>query len=238
MASARRGYQKPRAALPMIDPPLVAWTTPAQLPAHGLHVWRIRLSAQPSPWDGIALPDDEVARARRLVDPAARARSLALRQATRAILARYVDAAPAALRFAREARGKPALVAPSGELRFNLTDSRDLALLAVSRTGPVGIDVEYVRAVQRRDGIARRLFADGLVAALEHAPPADRDALFFRHWTAFEALQKATGAGLAGPRTDPADWQVRHFVPAPGSVAALAHGARVREPVFYFGVPE
>lgn len=217
----------------MTDAPLVAWASPSPLPEDGLHVWRIGLSATPSPLDAIALPADEVGRAERLVDPAARRRFLALRQATRAILARYVGAAPAALRFERQARGKPVLAEPASDWHFNLTDSRDLALLALSRDGPVGIDLEFLRPVPRRDGIVRRLFAAEVADALARSPVAERDALFFRHWTAFEARQKATGAGLAGPRADPADWQVRHFVPAPDCLAAVAHGP-ARAPRLWF----
>lgn len=220
----------------MTEALLVDWTRPPAVPGDGVHVWRIALSGGPSPWDGIALPEDEWARARRLVDPAARDRFVALRRATRGILSRYVGAVPAALRFAREARGKPVLAVPAAGPCFNLTDSRDLALLAVSHSGAVGIDVEHVRAVRRRDAIARRLLDGGLVEALERAPPAERDALFFRHWTAFEARQKATGAGLAGPRADPGDWEIRHFLPAPGCVAALAHRAAVSGRVFYFAL--
>jgi len=217
----------------MTDTPLTAWVESAEVPPSGLHVWRIALGAGPPPAQA-TLPTDEAVRARRLVDPAARSRFLTLRVATRAILARYVDGAPAALRFGRAARGKPFLLEPATDWAFNLADSRDLALLAVSRLGPVGIDVEYLRDVPRRDAIARRMFPADLVAALEAAPADARDALFFRHWTTFEALQKATGAGMSGPRADPAEWRVRHFAPAPGCVAALAHAAAIEARIHFF----
>lgn len=220
-----------------VTPP-AEWTRPAQLPPDGLHVWRIVLSGRTAPGEPVTLPGDEAVRARRLVDPKARSRFLALRHATRAILARYVRSTPAALRFAREARGKPILVEPRTDWAFNLTDSRDLALLAVSRIGAVGIDLEHLRAVARRDGIARRMFGEDMVAELARSPAAERDTVFFRRWTAFEALQKATGAGLAGPRADPDDWRVRHFVPAPGCLAALAHRAALDPEIHYFSFPD
>lgn len=222
----------------MTDAPVVGWTCPESLPAGGLHVWRISLCTGPSTAGPTGLAADEIERAQRLVDPIARRRFIALRQATRAILARYVDRDPAELAFGRETRGKPRLADPASDWVFNLTDSRDLALLAVSRAGPVGIDLEHIRPVPRREGIARRILGQGLVDALADSPPAERDALFFRQWTAFEALQKATGAGLAGPRADPADWRVHHFVPAPGCIAALAHGAEPGVPFFYFSFPD
>ncbi len=219
----------------MTDTPVVEWREAHQPPPVGLHVWRIGLSAQPAHSATPTLSADELARARRLVDPAARARYLALRRALRAILARYIGGEPEQLRFGREARGKPFVAAPPTDWAFNLSDSRDLALLAVSRTGPVGVDLEHLRPLPRRDGIARRVFAAEQVAALEASPAAVRDALFFRGWTAFEALQKATGSGLAGPRADPAKWRVRHFVPAPGAIAALVHPAAVQAEILFFG---
>jgi 4'-phosphopantetheinyl transferase len=203
----------------------VDWTTPARLPPADVHVWRIDLSAGDDPHEPTTLTDDEIARARRLLDPRAQRRFLALRCATRAILARYLDRRPETLAFGQAARGKPVLADPAAEWCFNLSDSRDLALLAVARAHPLGIDVEHVRPVPRRDAIARRLLGDPVVEALGRLPADAADALFFREWTAFEARQKATGDGLAGPRADPGEWPVRHFVPAPGTIAALAHRA-------------
>lgn len=218
----------------MTDAPVVEWREVRQLPPGGVHVWRIGLSTEPALSPATTLSADELARARRLVDPAARTRHLALRRALRTILAGYLGSAPERLRFGREARGKPFVVDPPTDWAFNVSDSRDLALLAVARPGPVGVDLEHVRPLPRRDGIARRMFSAEQVAALEASPAEARDTLFFRHWTAFEALQKATGAGLAGPRADPADWRVRHFVPAPAAVAALAHPATVETEILFF----
>jgi 4'-phosphopantetheinyl transferase len=201
----------------------VDWTTPARLPREDVHVWRIDLTAGDDPGGPTTLTGDEIARARRLLDPRAQRRFLALRRATRAILARYLGRRPETLAFGQEARGKPVLADLAGEWCFNLSDSGDLALLAVARARPLGIDVEHVRPVPRRDAIARRLLGDPVVEALAHLPGDAGDALFFREWTAFEARQKATGDGLAGPRADPGEWPVRHFVPAPGAIAALAH---------------
>lgn len=209
----------------MTASPCVDWTTPARLPPDDVHVWRIDLSAGDDPGDLTALSGDEVARARRLLDPRAQRRFLALRRATRAILARYLGRGPETLAFGREARGKPVLAPPAGEWCFNLSDSRDLALLAVARSDPIGIDLEFVRRVPRRDAIARRVLGEAVADALRGLAADAGDALFFREWTAFEARQKATGDGLAGPRADPGEWPVRHFVPAPGAIAALAHRA-------------
>jgi hypothetical protein len=57
----------PRAAVLQQQP-----ATVRQPPTDGLHVWRIALSPAPSPSVAMTLPAEELARAGRLVDPAAR----------------------------------------------------------------------------------------------------------------------------------------------------------------------
>lgn len=53
------------------------------------------------------------------------------------------------------------LAAPAGgEIDFNLSDSGDLVLLAVSRCGPVGVDVEWCRPGRDLLEIAESFFAD------------------------------------------------------------------------------
>jgi 4'-phosphopantetheinyl transferase len=214
---------------PRIEP---RWTAPTSLPSAGLHVWRIGLTvADPEAVEGLS--DDELARARRLVEPA-RVRFLAVRLAARAILSRYVGAPAATLRFVTAPRGKPSIGHPPTDWSFNLSDSGDLALLAVSRAGPVGIDVERLREVPLREAIAQRMLPAAAHDELRGLKGTAGDAAFLRHWTAFEARQKATGAGLSGPRAVAADWRVLHFVPADGWIAALAHPSALTPSIHFY----
>jgi 4'-phosphopantetheinyl transferase len=216
-------------SLPGIEP---AWTVPTVLPSSGLHVWRIPLAgADAAGIDGLSV--DEVARARRLAEPS-RWRFLAVRRAARTILSRYVGAPPATLRFVTSPRGKPSIGHPATDWLFNLSDSGDLALLAVSRAGPVGIDLERLRAVSRRAAIARRMLPLDAHEQVALTPGPAGDAVFLMHWTAFEARQKATGAGLSGPRAIAADWNVVHFVPAQGWIAALARPTGQEDAVCFY----
>jgi 4'-phosphopantetheinyl transferase len=164
--------------------------------------------------------------------------------ALREVLAGYVDTPAAALRFARNDWGKPSLDTPNPP-RFSLAHSADLALIAVTASTEVGVDVEPVAPVPDCLEIARAYFSLRERTELAALPPETREHGFLRCWTRKEALVKAAGRGLA-LRLDSFDvsvapddasvlmhingdgtlWSVRTLVPQPGYVAAVAlHGA-------------
>src|SRR4051794_39377658 len=91
---------------------------------------------------------------------APRKRRYAMRQgATREILARYTGDSPEALELVRSSAGKPA-IAGEPEVRYSVSDSGDLALVAVARR-EVGVDLERVRdrvAARRTGALGRELF--------------------------------------------------------------------------------
>src|SRR5256714_5722533 len=121
-------------------------------------------------------------------------------RAVREILAAYLEASPDAIRIVTGEHGKPELA--DGALRFNLSHSGDLALVAVARERDVGVDVERIDA--RRDALAlaeRALDAQG-AAAVRAAADADRAAVFHREWARREALAKCAGTGLSIPPPD------------------------------------
>jgi 4'-phosphopantetheinyl transferase len=201
--------------------PLARWGRAEWVPARGTHVWRIDLDMT-AVTDEELLAGHEFARAQRIADAARRRRFVALRQAARRILAGYVGAAPEALVLGAGPRGKPHVAWPQTHWAFNQTDSRGMALLTVSDVGPIGIDLELLRPMQRWEPIARRMLPEAACRELAGATAPARDRLFLAHWTALEARQKATGEGLFGERALERDWEIRHFAPLPGWIAALA----------------
>jgi 4'-phosphopantetheinyl transferase len=74
-------------------------------------------------------------------------RYIVARGALRLILARYLAISPARVAFHYGLHGKPSLVSPSpgGALEFNLSHTDDIALYAVTRGIPLGVDVEGIR---------------------------------------------------------------------------------------------
>ena len=119
----------------------------------------------------------------------------------REILGWYTDAAPQKLVFSYGTKGKPELSGQPEEcgIRFNLSHSDEVALLAVARSLTLGIDIELVNPEVATEEIAERFFSASEVDILRALPPAERAEAFFSCWTRKEAYIKALGEGLSVP---------------------------------------
>ena len=214
-----------------------------------VHVWRIALDQA----------DDRLERFRRTLEPHELERAgrfhfekhrrhfVVARGFLRSVVARYVETRPEALRFEYGAYGKPALASEHG-LRFNLSHSNEVALLAVTLEAELGVDVEHMRADFASEDIARRFFSRAEVEAFNALPKEEQVAAFFRCWTRKEAYIKAIGRGMSQPldefdvTLDPADppallyakeddasrWQLSDLDVAPEYASAVI----VEAPVF------
>jgi 4'-phosphopantetheinyl transferase len=162
-------------------------------------VWRVPLDPARAPDAGALaeLSPDERARAELFATDALRNRWLGAHVAMRRILARALDVAPAAIAYARAEAGKPFLATPAGSgVEFNFSDSGDLALVAVSRCGPIGVDVERCRPERDLMTLAESFFAAEERASLAELPASQQAAAFYRIWSRKEAFIKAIGQGL------------------------------------------
>jgi 4'-phosphopantetheinyl transferase len=172
-------------------------------PARGeVHVWSVALNRSEKEIGALGgmLTADELLRAGGFKSLDSRRRFLVSRAALRALLGGYLGAEPAELAFAASATGKPRLDRAS-PLRFNLSHSGRIALIAVAAGAEVGVDVERVRARESLAGIARRVFSEAEREAVYAAGAGERDLAFFRHWVAKEAFVKATGRGIGSLRS-------------------------------------
>jgi 4'-phosphopantetheinyl transferase len=152
----------------------------------------------------------------------------------RAVLARYTDADPRALRFAEGPRGKPELTgarddaqagtASAGRLRFNLSHSGGALLVAIALDREVGVDIELPRRSVDHVAIARRILGDEEAARLAALDGPTREREFLRAWVRWEAVLKCRGTGIGGaddPSTGPDPWVIELEV-GPPAAAALA----------------
>lgn len=158
-----------------------------------VHVWRVELRA--------CAPDllsaDERERAAQFHFDRDRNRYVAARTILRHLIARYEDARPENIRFAYNPYGKPALEGSS--LRFNVSHSGDLGLLAFARNKHIGVDIERFRPEFAAKEIAARFFSHEEIAALRGRSAESLPAAFFNCWTRKEAFIKAHGSGLSLP---------------------------------------
>ncbi|WP_371555017.1 4'-phosphopantetheinyl transferase superfamily protein [Streptomyces longwoodensis] len=148
----------------------------------------------------VALLTDEERERRRHLVPSQRALYAAAHAALRTTTAAFSGRPVGQVAFRRGASGKPYVAGDPG-LRVSLSHTDGLALVAVSRDGPVGVDVErLVRPVDPR-GLRRQVLSDQEAALW----PAERDGPLceglLTHWTCKEAVLKALGTGLAGDPT-------------------------------------
>ncbi len=150
------------------------------------------------------LSEAELQRARRFVYPEHQRSFILARYGLRQILADYLDCAPENVYFQYGEHGKPHVDPKrhATSLRFNLSHSGDIAVLAVTDTCEVGVDVEYVKKELKALDIARRYFSPKESAALESVSLTDQQLAFFQGWTRKEALLKALGVGLHFPLKD------------------------------------
>lgn len=170
-----------------------------RLEAGEVHLWWGQVGVVGDPvraW----LSDEERGRAERFRRERDAGAFLFRRAFLRAVLARYVAAAPAALRFTHGEFGKPAL-APASDVSFNASSSGAQVLVAVARGCAVGVDVERTSAAlagpEELSRLAARVLTPREQAALRACEPADRPAAFLRLWTRKEAVLKLLGTGLS-----------------------------------------
>lgn len=209
------------------------------------HIFRLNLVYQGTISDALwqDLTSEEKNRASRFRKPADREIFAYAHFFLHQILATYLRCLPGSLQFTTGKFGKPAIT-PTTSLRFNLTHSAGVGLLAVSAGQEIGIDVERHRPHLDRDAIARRFFSPREVEAIAVLAPEQQENAFFACWTRKEAYIKARGGGLFIPLDsfrvsvipgapvvlfDPADateassnWTIIEIFPGNGFHAALA----------------
>ena len=218
-----------------------------QLAADEVHVWAVSLCARSGAWQALtaALSLDEKERAGKFKFEKHRNRFIAGRGGLREILGKYLQAKPAALRFTYSNNGKPALAAEfaGAGVHFNVAHSEDLALVAVTRIGAIGVDVECIRPVKEMDELVARFFSARETELFRELRADEKPAAFFNLWTRKEALLKVTGEGItrslslvevsflpgevprllaiAGDTSKASRWTLRELSPAPGFTGAL-----------------
>lgn len=175
------------------------------LPENEIHIWQVALSdVDPAALTQQALAwlqAKDVVRYERLVQQRHRLEFLLGKWLTRICLSEYTGLAMGDWQFIDNAYGKPqpregfGVQAPF----FNLSHSNGRAVLAVSRTPELGVDIEFTGRKRRVAKIAHRYFADEEIQTLLALPDSAQQSRFYELWSLKEAYIKARGLGLAIP---------------------------------------
>ncbi len=205
------------------------WAPAATHPRLGegeAHAWRLALP--PVAPDLSLLSAEERARAGRFRFEEDRSRYAATRAALRRLLGRYLGADPGGLAFAAGPHGKPHLAGAPGErLRFNVSHSGGLALLAFALDREIGVDVEAHAGRASVEELLPAVCTPREQAALRAMDPAGRREAFLGLWTGKEAVLKALGSGLAVAPTClelwPLPWRTAGAVRVAGSSGGAFH---------------
>lgn len=162
-----------------------------------LHVWHIPLTAQESMLGPLLsiLTESEKKIAAQFKFEKHRRRYIVAHANLRIILADQLKIPLNELDIATQEKGKPYIT--DNPLFFNLSHSEDLAVLAVSWQGNVGIDIEYIKKDISTLEIAQRFFHPLEYDQLKNAIPEQQTEFFYRCWTGKEAFLKTTGLGVA-----------------------------------------
>ena len=119
----------------------------------------------------------------------------------RLALSYYAPVSPIDWQFNFNEHGRPEIADPEyrDKLRFNLSHTKGLIALAVTRGRELGVDVESFDRRRINLNVARRYFATSEVRTLFDLPESQQENRFLQLWTLKESYIKARGMGLALP---------------------------------------
>lgn len=166
-------------------------------PCH-VHVARVSASAPALRAAADVLSEAERHRAAAIRHEGARARFELGALLVRTVAARALGTVPRAVPVDRSCdrcarpHGRPRV--PGSGLHLSVSHSGDLVVVATSRVGPIGVDVEEVTTAP----FDHAALADRMCAPGERPSVSDRES-FLTLWTRKESVLKATGDGLLIP---------------------------------------
>jgi len=116
--------------------------------------------------------------------------------ACRQILAHYLKLTATEITYKKNQHGKP-LLDHKTPLNFNMSHSRDKAIVAVTSHSTIGVDIEFSDKNTGWQKIVPRYFHPDEINYLFAQPKDLQKQTFFQIWTRKEAFIKAIGTGFA-----------------------------------------
>lgn len=210
-----------------------------QLGGGALHIWFADLAEVPAGLLG-ALSGPERERAAAILGRSRAQRWASARAVCRELLGRYTGRDPSSLEFVPGANGKPELAGSGASadtycLHFNIAHSGRLALYALARDQPVGVDLEDGSKASDNSALARRLLGADDGECPSRTSDTNHPAEFLSQWVRVESGLKCLGGSLAdAPRAERDLGRLWHtglsdLPDAPRAVGAVAAPTPPRE---------
>jgi 4'-phosphopantetheinyl transferase len=173
-------------------------------------------------------------------DPGRQSLWRAGRIATRIVLERAAGPQVRGVDFEITSGGRPGL--GEGFPYFTISHTGDVALVAMCRRSPVGVDIERHRLLSMTEERRRRVIAAAAGFSLDETSDPRNDADVLRAWVRLEAVAKARGSGIGVVLTEagvigPAEPPTR-VMASSMSVADLDVGAEYIAAIAAEAVPE
>jgi len=117
--------------------------------------------------------------------------------ATRSLLSRLLKLPTTEIDIAIHENGKP-YIKDTHQLHFNLSHTQEVALLGLSNTESIGLDIEYINPKRNILGVAKRFFHPVEYKWILEEEIGKQLNLFYQLWCLKEACLKGVGCGLQG----------------------------------------
>jgi phosphopantetheinyl transferase len=148
----------------------------------------------------LRLADDDRERAGAIRDSTVRRERMAAYIALRVVLERVAGAGVRRLPFVRAEGRAPRLA--EGAARFSLSHTEGFALIGVTATLPIGVDLEWARPLTMRRHRRAEIYAVGAGLGREPLPEAENDRAAIQAWVRLEAFTKARERALIATLAD------------------------------------
>jgi len=226
-----------------------------------IHIWRVPLDTPgiklTDLWN--FLDDEERNRVQKFHFVQDQNRFVVRHGILRMILSTYLSIQPNQICYGYGVNGKPYIQnSNESDLQFNLTHSKNLAMVALTCKHQIGIDIEQCDYFAEIDHLIQTHFNSHEQSFVNQFSSQEKVAFFYNWWTFWEAFGKARGSGLLQSANqenelsidllntrgvdlftdkEKQSWSYRKLSPASGYVGAVVSEALDADPTYWNWVP-
>lgn len=167
---------------------------------NNVHIWQLNISQTKNHHEYFnnLLSKDEKLKVERFKFKKDKITSVMARGVLRVLFSKYLDCLIDDIIFKYGEYGKPEL-ANNKTIKFNVSHSGEMIVIAFCNDYDIGIDVEYIKRDFNVFDIVDNYFSKQEIKALHKIPNNQQTEAFFRGWTRKEAFIKAKSQGLSFP---------------------------------------